>query len=269
MNNPDYVAQKIAETITIDGDINKPIWQQAKWSGRFVDMVSGNAGMYNTQTAILWNDSHLYIAFTAEEPFVEAHQKDRDSIVFLENDLEVFIDGGDCYYELEVNAANTVYEVFFIWKDAYTKKGKFDIPTFDVHQPQAYTFGGDYDRSGASFWKGTHPRGIRWAFTNFDMPGLQTAVSVEGTLNDNSDIDKGWNLEIAIPWASLGLLANGRSIPPTNGDIWSIFLGRFQKLMVGGKEVQPHPAMVLNSHGTYDTHLPEKWSRIKFATPLL
>jgi hypothetical protein len=264
MNQPAYTAKKISAVITIDGNINKPVWQNAAWSKRFADMVTGQPGMYNTQTALLWNDMHLYIAFIAEEPFAEAAQTQRDSIVFLENDLEVFIDGGDCYYELEVNAANTVYEVFFIWKDAYTRGSRFDIPLFDVHHPQAYTFGGDYDRSGPTFWKGTHPRGIRWAFTHFDMPGLQTAVQVDGTLNDNSDIDKGWSLEIAIPWASLQLLANGRNIPPRSGDVWNMFLGRFQKLMAGGKEVTPHPAMALSSHGIYDTHLPEKWSSIAF-----
>ena len=260
----DYTAKKIDTSIAIDGNIKKAIWENAAWSKRFVDMVTGSPGMYNTQTAILWNDTHLYIAFEAEEPQVEAKLTERDSILFLENDLEVFIDGGDCYYELEVNAANTIYEVFFIWKDAYTKGSKFDIPQFDVHQNQAYTFGGDYDRSGKSFWKGTHPRGIRWAFTNYDLPELETAVQVNGKLNDNSHIDKGWSLEIGIPWSSLKLLANGRSLPPTDGDIWRLFLGRFQKLIIGGKEIQPHPAMVLNSHGIYDTHLPEKWSRVKF-----
>ena len=44
-----------------------------------------------------------------------------------------------------------------------------------------------------------------------------------------------------------------------------MFLGRFQKLMVSGQEVMPHPAMALNSHGIYDTHLTEKWSKIEFA----
>jgi hypothetical protein len=267
MSIPDYVAQKIDTVIAINGDLQKSEWQQALWSPRFVDMVTGQAGLYNTQCAILWNDSHLYIAFKAEEPFVEAHLTARDSIVFLENDLEVFIDGEDCYYELEVNAANTCYEVFFIWKDAYHQPAKFDTKQFDVHRPNAYTFGGDYDRTGATFWKGTHPRGIRWAFTDFDMEGLETAVKVHGTLNDNRDIDQGWDLEIAIPWSSLRLLANGRSVPPTAGDVWRMFLGRFQKLTLNGKELHPHPAMVLSSHGIYDTHLPEKWSQIQFICP--
>ncbi|GAB2548174.1 carbohydrate-binding family 9-like protein [Spirosoma aerophilum] len=259
-----YTATKIKETITVDGDLTKPIWQQAVWSPRFVDMASGAPGMYDTKTAIVWNDTHLYVAFQAEEPFVEAHLTERDSIIFLESDLELFIDGGDCYYELEVNARNTVYEVFFIWKDAYQRGSRFDIPQFDVFGPQALTFGGDLDRSGPSFWYGTHPRGLRWAFLNYDMPGLETAVQIDGTLNDNSDIDKGWSLEIAIPWSSLTHLANGRNLPPQPGDEWRMFLGRFQKLMSSGQEVQPHPAMVMTSHGVYDTHRPEKWSRVVF-----
>ncbi len=262
----DLIARKISDQISLDGNVEKEVWKKAQWSNRFVDMVSGQLGMYNTQAAILWNETHLYIAFKVEEPFVEARLTERDSILFLENVLEVLIDGGDCYYELQVNAANTIYEVFFIWKDAYQKGGRFDVPQFDVHQKEAYAFGGDYDRQGKTFWKGSHPRGIRWAFTNFDLDGLETAVKVDGVLNDNSSVDKGWSLEISIPWESLELMANGRSIPPSNGDVWSIFLGRFQKLITGGNEVQPHPAMVLKCHGVYDTHLPEKWSRIEFVS---
>lgn len=259
-----YTAKKISSTPPTDGNLRKQEWAAAEWSSRFSDMVTGGPALYATQSAVLWNDTHLFIAFRAEEPFLEARQTLRDSIVFLENDLELFIDGGDCYYELEVNAANTVYEVFFVWKDAFLNNPRFDKVSFDVHQPGVYTFGGDYDRSGASFWKGTHPRGIRWAFTGFDMPGLATAVTLEGTLNDHSDTDKGWNLEISVPWSSLALLAGERPVPPLAGDCWNMFMGRFQKLMAGGKEVMPHPAMCLTPHSIYDTHLPEKWSRIQF-----
>ena len=259
----DYVARKTWTPKAVDADVRHGRWSGVGWSPRFVDMVDGRPGMYDTRVAVLWDDENLYVAFVAEEPFVTAHQNVRDSIVFLENDLELFIDGGDCYYELEVNAANTVYEVFFIWKDSFSQP-RFDRPEFDVHHPGTYTFGGDYDRSGAHFWKGTHPRGIRWAFTNFDMPGLETAVAVDGSLNDDSDTDRGWSWEVSIPWTSLTLLANGRSLPPRPGDEWTMFLGRFQKLTVSGAEIQPHPATALTSHGEYDTHRPECWSVIRF-----
>ncbi|WP_353198926.1 carbohydrate-binding family 9-like protein [Sandarakinorhabdus sp.] len=260
----DCIARRIAGDLVVDGDLGKPAWATAAWSDSFVDMATGAPGLFETRTAILWNDRNLYIAFQVEEPFVEARLTTRDSIIFTENDLELLIDGGDCYYELEVNAANTVYEVFFIWRDAFTRGSRFDTAQFDLYDANTYSFGGDYDRSGPTFWRGTHPRGVRWAFTGFDMPGLQTAVQVQGTLNDNSDRDSGWSLEIAIPWASLALLADGRQLPPADGDIWRMFLGRFQKLLLSGGEVMPHPAWALNSHGVYDTHQPEKWSRVRF-----
>ena len=105
---------------------------------------------------------------------------ERDGIVFAENDVEILIDGGDCYYEFELNAANTVYEVFFVWQDAYRRGGRFDVPEFDLLERKALSFGGDYDRQAASFWRGTHPRGPRWAFREWDLPGLRTAVHVDG-----------------------------------------------------------------------------------------
>lgn len=259
-----YWCHKISKGIEINGDLNKPEWNNCEKSKRFVDMVTGEPGLYDTRSAALWDDENLYIAFWAEEPFVNATQTERDSIIFLENDLEVFIDGGDCYYELEVNALNTVYEVFFIWKDAYKKGSRFDVAEFDVFKERAMTFGGDYDRSGASFWWGRHPRGLRWAFLDYDMPGLKTAVKVDGKINDPTHADKGWTLEIAIPWDSMKWLANGKPLPPKEGDIWRIFFGRFQKITPSGQEVQPHPAWILSKHGVYDTHLPECFPFIHF-----
>ena len=259
-----YTCRKVKTSFQINGDLKKPEWENAEKSQRFVDMVTGEPGLYDTRSAALWDDENLYIAFWAEEPFVSAIQKERDSIIFLENDLEVFIDGGDCYYELEVNALNAIYEVFFIWKDAYKKGGEFDVAEFDVFKEKAMTFGGDYDRTGNSFWYGRHPRGLRWAFLDYDMAGLQTAVKVDGKINDSAHADKGWTLEIAIPWQSLKWLANGRSLPPKEGDVWRIFFGRFQKMSPSGQEVNPHPAWVMSKHGVYDTHLPECFPYVHF-----
>jgi len=76
--------------------------------------------------------------------------------------------------------------------------------------------------------------------------------------------DQGWQLEIAMPWRSLELLTTARSVPPHAGDLWRIFLGRFHRFILGGKEVLPHPASVLTVHGVYDTHQPDKWSRVLF-----
>jgi len=260
----DYVARKVDFDFEVDGNPEKDIWQRAMWSRPFVDMASGERPEQQTRAAIAWSDQKVYIIMVAEESNIQAELTRRDSLIFLENDLELFIDGGDAYYEFEVNARNTIYEVFFIWRDALPNASRFPAEIFDIANSGVYTFGGDYDRTGASFWLGTHPRGVRWAFREFDMPGLQSAVAMKGTLNDPSSKDESWSVEISIPWQSLRYLANGRQLPPADGDTWKLFLGRFDKKMVDGVEISPHPASSLRSHGVYDTHMPEEWSVVAF-----
>lgn len=218
-------------------------------------MATGGPAVLKTDAAVLWDETNQYVAFWIQEPYPVAKLSQRDSLIFRENDVELFIDVGDCYYEFEVNARGTIYEVFFIWRDSFSQFEGFDLS-------QAYSFGGDFDRTPEHFWDGNHPRGTRWAFRNWDMPGLLTAVAVQGQLNDPSVRSEGWTVEIAIPWESLQILANGRPIPPKPGDIWNMFLGRFQKIAIGDKEHQA--AWCVTPHGRYDTHMPEKFTPVVF-----
>ena len=84
----DYKAQKISESITIDGNVEKTVCANAKWSNRFVDIVTGQSGMYNTQAALLWSNSHLYIAFKSEVPFIEATKTERNWFQALKTQVE-------------------------------------------------------------------------------------------------------------------------------------------------------------------------------------
>lgn len=261
-----YTCYRTRSPLSLGGCLADGAWQQAPKSPRFVDMVTGDPAFFDTRAAALWDDQNLYVGFWVEEPFVEARLTERDSLIFLENDVELFIDGGDCYYELEINALGTVYEVFFIWQDAYTRGSRFDVPEFDLLSRRAMSFAGNYDRTGAHFWRGTHPRGARWAFLDWDFPGLRSAVHVDGAINDRAVIDRGWTVELAFPWAGMQALANGRAIPPSDGDVWSMFFGRFERLPVAGELPQPQPAWCWNKHGTLDTHLPERFTRVHFST---
>jgi hypothetical protein len=263
--NP-YTCFRTRKPLAVDGRLSDPAWQRAPKSPRFVDMVTGEPAIFDTRAAALWDDEYLYIGFWIDEPFVEAALTERDSLIFKENDVEVFIDGGDCYYEFEINALNTVYEVFFIWRDAYQRGGKFDVPEFDLLSRKALSFGGNYDRQVDSFWWGTHPRGARWAFLDWDYPGLQSAVHIDGQINNRQVTDKGWQVSLAFPWAGMTWLANGRPLPPHQGDVWQLFFGRFEKLEVAGARPEPQPAWCWSPHGTLDTHQPEKFTRIQFST---
>ncbi len=256
-----YVCHRTRTRVPMDGRLDAAPWRKAPRSPRFVDLITGRPGFFDTRAAALWDDEALYVGFWVEEPFVTARVTERDATVFRENDVEVFIDGGDSYYEFEINARNTVYEVFFIWQDAYERR--FRTPEFDVLARRAHTFGGNHDRDPETFWRGTHPRGLRWAFLDWDFPGLRTAVRVDGTLNDDSDVDRGWTAEIAFPWAGMTHLANGRPLPPKDGDEWRIFFGRYEKLPVG--DTVAGPAWSWGRIGDPDNHLPERFTRVTFS----
>lgn len=257
-----YVCHRTRSPITVDGRLDERGWLLAPKSPRFVEVVTGAPALYDTRAAALWDDRYLYIGFWIEEPYVAASVTERDALVFLENDVEIFIDGGDTYYELEINALNTIYEVFFIWRDAYKRGGKYDVPQFDVAERQAYTFGGNHDRTREHFWRGTHPRGLRWAFRDWDFPGLKTAVHIDGKLNDVSTVDKGWSVEVALPWEGMGWLANGRSLPPREGDEWGIQFARYEKLISDGT----HQGWTWDRIGSDDNHRPEAFTRVRFST---
>ena len=113
---------------------------------------------------MLWDENYYYILAKIIEPHVWGNIKERDAVVFYNNDFEVFIDpDGDThnYYELEINALNTVWDLFI--NKPYRELGNVVLND--------------------------------WNYT-----GLISAITVDGTLNDSNDTDKSWTLEIAIPF---------------------------------------------------------------------
>jgi len=256
-----YTCYRTVSPPVIDGRLEDPCWRTAPRSPRFVDLVSGEQAPWDTRMAALWDDEHLYVAFWVEEPDVRARFTERDSPLYLENDVEVFIAGRDAYYELEVNAMGTLYEVFFIWKDTYREGGFINRPEFDLAARDVDILGGFQD--GLRY--GRHPRGARWAFRDWDFPGLQSGVHVEGTLNDSRDVDKGWTVELAFPWKGMEVLAGRRALPPEDGDTWRMQFFRFEAMRLGGIPVQPPPGWAFNRHGVYDSHIPECFPFIRFS----
>jgi hypothetical protein len=257
-----YTCYRTNEAINIDGHLDEQSWQKTPKSPRFVDLVTGKSAPLDTRMAALWDNENLYIGFWVEEPHVQAKFTEKDSPIYMENDVEVFIAGKDCYYEFEINALGTVYEVFFIWQDAYKKESVYDRQKFDLVSQRVDVLGGFQDNMRF----GKHPRGKRWAFLDWDFPGMRSAVQVDGSLNDNTDIDNGWTVELAFPWKGMELLADGRSIPPQDGDTWRMNFSRFDAFDLKGNPVQPSTGWAFNKHGVYDSHIPECFTFVHFST---
>jgi hypothetical protein len=253
-----YTACRTPGPLTIDGRLDKPAWQRAVRSPRFVDLVNGTSTVHDTRAAVLWDEQCLYVGFWVEEPFVEAKLSERDALIYTENDVELFVAGQDAYYELEINALGTIYEALFVFEDAYEQGDYARLP------------GLARDADGATPWNGvgftTHPRGPRLGFFKWDLPGLRSAVQVDGTLNDNSDRDRGWTAEIAIPWSGLSVLAqgDGRALPPRPGDTWRMDFSRFNTYRAAPPANDPG-GWAWSAHGVWDSHIPELFPYIHFS----
>ncbi|HLW66728.1 MAG TPA: carbohydrate-binding family 9-like protein [Gemmataceae bacterium] len=231
-----YICYRASEPISIDGNLDKPVWQSIPWSEDFVD-IEGDAKpkpRFRTRMKMAWDDQCLYIAAELEEPHVWATLTQHDSVIFHDNDFEVFLDpDGDnhMYGELELNALNT---------------------TWDLLLPIPYKDGGQ-------------------AVNAWEIAGLKTAVKVNGTINDPSDSDKGWTVEIAWPWKGLKELTKV-PVPPRDGEQWRINFSRveWQHEIVAGKyrkvEGTKEDNWVWSPQGVVDMHRPEHWGYVQFST---
>jgi len=252
-----YTAYHIHEPIKIDGRLDEKAWQLAPRSSRFVDILTGKPTIHDTRVALLWDEENLYVGYRVEEPFVHAKYTTNNSPIYYDNDVEMFIAGRDAYYEFEINGFNTTYEVFFIWDDAYERGGFAQAPEFQRERLVPF--------NGVDFTN--HPRGGRLGNFNWHFPGMKTAVFIDGTVNNDEDRDRGWTVEIALPWKGMAWLekSDNRALPPKDGDVWRMDFSRFNSY----KEAPPardSGGWVFSRHGVWDSHIPECFPYIKFST---
>ena len=199
-----YICHRTEDAIDVDGHLREEAWSRAPRSPRFGDH-SGRRALFDTRAAMLWDDQNLYVGFWLEDRDVCGAQGEDPLSVRQDNNAGVLLVGRGAYYELAVNPLGATSEMFHIWKEAYQRGGRYDVPEFDlaVHRPEVLGGGSNSDY-----------RAMRWAFSHWRFPGLQVGVQVEGSLNKRDDIDQGWSVELAFPWEGLKRLADAQSLPP-------------------------------------------------------
>lgn len=229
-----YDCLRARGVVEIDGRLDDAAWAAAPWTDYFVDIEGDGKPQprFRTRAKMLWDDEYFYVAADMEEPHVWATLTRHDSVIFHDNDFEVFIDpNGDSleYYEFEINALNTGWDLFL--NKPYKQGGK--------------------------------------ARNEWEIPGLRTAVHIRGTLNDPRDRDDGWSIEIAFPWKALGEFAH-KAAPPNPGDEWRVNFSRVEwrhEVVEGGYRKLPNVRednWVWSLQGVIDMHVPEKWGRVRF-----
>ncbi len=236
-----YVVPYTEEELEIDGLSDDPAWKNSRFSDKFVDIEGHKEARYDTRVKMLWSRNYLYIFSHLKEPHIWGNLRQRDTVIFYNNDFEVFLDPSNDtrnYAEIEINALGTVWDLLL------------DKP---------YRVGGR-------------------AINQYNIDGLKTAVNIKGTLNNPTDVDTAWTVELAIPMEALAeLKAKPRSIPEP-GEVWRINFsrvewdhdildGRYDRKKVKGKYL-PEMNWVWSPQGVVNMHEPEKWGYLHFVNSL-
>lgn len=115
--------------LVLDGRLDESDWKSSQPSELFVDISTDAIPQKETSVKMLWDDDNLYIGATIAEDKIVANLRQRDTIIWKENDFEVFIDpdgDGECYFEIEINAIGTVMDLMM--NRPYRDGGNFYMP---------------------------------------------------------------------------------------------------------------------------------------------
>jgi len=186
-----YSVQRAVSPILIDGNLNEYAWERAAQINQFERILNNyDAVEWPTHAKMLWDDEYFYFAFTCADGDMWAIYDQEDDKLWEEEVVEVFIDpDGDGRNYLELEVS----------------------PTNTVVDLLIHSVEPEFRSS------------VDW-----DIEGLKTAVQTYGTVNDNSDTDLGWSVEIAIPWSSMAEDITGGQ-RPTPGTDWRLNLYRIER----------------------------------------
>lgn len=235
-----YVCYQTKEGVVIDGILDEKDWEMVPWTENFIDITGSNdkSPPLKTRIKMIWDQHALYIAAELEEPHIWATLTERESVIFYDNDFEVFIDpNGDNhnYMELEMNALGTEWDLFL------------DKPYKDKGNP----------------------------LSTWNLEGWEKAIKIHGTLNDPSDIDTCWIIEMRLQLASI--LENHREKDyPAENTVWrmnfsrvqwetSIRNGKYEKAVIPETgEIKAEKNWVWSPQWVVNMHNPETWGYIIF-----
>jgi hypothetical protein len=181
--------------VRVDGNLDDAAWKDAAVTPAFVNVTSGSPdddSPVQGSAKLLWDDKALYVGVVVKDEEVEGgfDKAAKDPHLWTKDCVEIMIDpdgDGDNadYYEIQINPQNLVFDSRF---DAYNK------PRVEPDGP----------------------------FGNQDWSAkLESAVSVQGTLDNNDDEDQGYSVEARIPWSSFD---KAKAVPPKPGDAWRMNL---------------------------------------------
>lgn len=203
---PRYEVRRAAAPVTIDGHVTAEEWSQASPAVEFIFPWDQQTGAkQKTHARLLWDDTNLYVAYEVEDTDIVAQFTERDAWVYRDDTVEIF---------LNVLPSQIV--------------GYYAV---EVNVRGAMM---DYFCDNAQYY-----------IKRFQMEGVKLGIQIDGTLNQRDDTDRGWSVEMAIPWENFSDMAR----PPQVGTVYTAELNRWDgvepnrrlSVWVDSKVDWPHP----------------------------
>ena len=185
-------ASKARGPIVVDGKSTEASWDATE--ARTLDYFYHTEKATDSQKTVfrmLWDDQALYLFFECEDQFITARETARDGEPYLDDCAEIFLIpvpvSRPVHFGFEVNLYKASND-FIAFTDFYEGKG-----------------------------------GVLKSYN----PDFDVEVSIDGTVNDNADLDRGWTMEMAIP---LSLFANVSAFTPVSeGNKWTLMVIRQER----------------------------------------
>jgi DNA-binding beta-propeller fold protein YncE len=216
---PRYTAHRADSKIKVDGKLDELAWRNATSFSEFKFAWWTAGKKEQTVARMLWDDEFLYVSYNCQDAHISAVNTDHDSPVYKDDCVEIFT--------------------------APNPERPFDYFNIEMNVNRAIL-----DRH--------HPDGPGKEVPNWDSQGIVIATSISGTLNDDSDKDRGWVLEVAIPFANFAQVT-GRP-HPRDGDVWHLNLNR-----LGGQTNPQHSQWSPGTTKTPAFHAPDTFGRVLFS----
>ncbi len=222
LERPIYVAYRTSVPPVMDGKLNDPVWQKAPSTGRF-RTYNNRLAQKRTEAKVAWDARHLYIAFEMDDDDIFSTYKRRDDPLFQQEVVEFYIDAN---------------------------RNRRDYIELQV-SPAGMIFDSFFDT-----YRSPRP----WGRLAYDS-GMTVAVDVRGTLNQRNDRDRGWSVEMRLPFERLGPALN---LPPLDGDEWSINMYRLERSRYSANEDHAWSPVTTGIGGDY--HNLARFGTLRFST---
>jgi hypothetical protein len=180
---PRYEVNRAQGRIVVDGKLDEKAWASAPAIEFIFPWQFQTGAKQKTTARLLWDDDYLYVGYDCEDTDIVALRMERDDPTYLDDAVELFVNPKPSQTSAYFGLEMNARAVLY-----------------------------DYLMVDASY-----------AFKRFNMQGVMLASYIRGTLNVRGDEDKGWSLEVAIPWVNFEEMAK-RPLP---GTTWTANLNRW------------------------------------------